>query len=164
MKSLFIALVAGAIYSQPSVLQLIEEQIESVIMIHCVEYEQNSKNGGQITNVNVVYTGNNTIDAVKDSGFYFVYGSYTYDKYTEVNNQVFGNIPNQAVNKSGSTAYIAKVKEVLDEYRVQEIIIIENQAEFDFNKFNYEGLKSRSDMLYPEVIRRPKSKQKKKKK
>ncbi len=162
MKSLLIAMVVGITYAQPSVLQLIEEQIESVIMVHCVEYEKDSKSSGQITNVNIVYTGNNTIDAVKDSGFYFVYGSYTYDKYTEVNNQMFGNIPNQAVNKSSSTAYVAKVKEVLDEYRVQEIIIVENQSEFNFSKFNYEGLKSRSDMLYPEVVRRPKSKKKKK--
>ena len=164
MKILLSTLLIGITYSQPSTLMLIEEQIEAVLMVHCVEYEIDQKAGGHLTDVNVVYTGNNTIDAVMDSGFYFVYGSYTYERFTQVNNQMFGTLNGQSTNKAGSTSYLAKVKPVLDEYRVQEIVIVKEPSEFDFAKFNYKSLKEKNDMIFPEVIRRSVSKSKKDKK
>ena len=154
--SLITLLSVFTVVNQPTTLQLIEEQLEKVIMIHCVEYEQGSGVNGGLKDVQIAYTGNNTVDAKKDSGFYYIQGTYTFDKYTNVNTQVFGNLPNQSYSKSSSTSYLAKVKQVLDDYRVQEIVIIEDPRKFDFASFDYESFKTTSDMLYPEVLFREK--------
>ena len=145
---------------QPTTLQLLEEQVEYVLMSHCAEYEKGSNVGVQLRDVNITYTGNSTIDAKGDSSLYYVLGSYTYDKYTVVNNQIFGEYNGRSFNKSGSTTYLAKVKSVLDEFRVQEIIIIDNPAKFDFANFEYEDLRARSNMLFPEVLHRSRDEKK----
>lgn len=155
MKLLLTSLFSMAmIVNQPSTLQLIEEQVESVLMIHCPEYEKGSKVGEHFTDITISYMGNSTIDAKKDSSFYYVFGTYTFDKYTNVNNQIFGEFNGQSFTSSGSTSYLAKIKQVLDDFRVQEVIVIKDPAEFDFASFNFDELSKTSDMLFPEVIHR----------
>lgn len=160
MKTLLFFFSTALLVAPTGKLTLMEEAIEAILIRMVSEYETNQKFQGTISNTSVVYTGNTTIDAAvdKDSTFYFVYGSYSFDKYTNVNVNL-GDLPlggNQNFNSSGSTTYLAKLKEVFDEYRVQEIIIIDDPDNFNFDSFDFEELKSSNDLFFPEVIYREK--------
>lgn len=155
-------LLLSLLLAQPSKLQLMEEAVDRVLMTHGVNYEKGDKLEGKLADVNITYTGNTTIDASQDSTNYFVYGTYTYNKnsYVQAPNIFTGGTSGKTYNSSGSTTYIARVKSVLDDYRVQEIIVIDEPDKFDFQSSNFDSLKVSSDWIYPTVVYQTNSKKK----
>lgn len=155
MKTLLLTgLFLSSTLYQPTKLQLIEEALDRVLMTHSVNYERGNKMEGKLADVTYSYTGNTVIDARKDSLFYLVYGTYTFSKHTYVQtpNPFNGGMTGKSYNNSGSRSYVAKVKEVLDDYRVQEILVIEEPEKFDFEKAVYDSLKLTHDWIYPGAV------------
>jgi hypothetical protein len=155
---------AGMALSQPSKLQLMEEAVDRVLLTHSIAYEKGSKLDSKLGDVTVTYTGSTTIDARQDSLVYYVYGSYTWSKYTYVQapNVFTGGqtTTGRTHNTSGSTSYVARIKSVLDDYRVQEIVVVDKPEEFDFQAADFEVLKAGSDWIYPTLLYQPREKNK----
>lgn len=162
-----IVALAGMALSQPSKLQLIEEAVDRVLMTHSIAYEKGNKLEGKLADITVTYTGSTTIDAKQDSTVYYVYGSYTWAKYTYIQPpNVFADgptIPGKSNNTNGSTSYVARVKSVLDDYRVQEIVVIGNPEKFDFQSAGFDSLKTVCDWIYPTLVYQSKDKKKEEK-
>lgn len=160
--TLLLASILVANSAQQSKLQLIEEALEHVLMTHSVNYEKGNKLEGKLADVTVTYTGNTVIDASGDSSFYNVFGSYTYAKYTYVQtpNPLTGGTNSKSYNSNGSRAYMARVKSVLDDYRVQEIIVIEDPDQFDFARADFDSLKQVCDWIYPTCVYQSNTKRK----
>jgi hypothetical protein len=149
-----LAFCAALTLNQPSKLQLIEEALDRVLMTHSINYERGNKLEGKIADVTLTYTGNTVIDAKEDSLFYLVYGTYTFAKYTYVQatNPITGVSNGRSYNSNGSRSYVARVKSVLDDYRVQEIIVIDDPGSFKFDSFSYDSLKQTNDWVYPTCV------------
>lgn len=151
-----------ALLMQPTKLQLIEEALDRVLLTHSINYEKGSKVG--LGDVTVTYTGNTVIDARQDTDSlcYYVYGTYTYSKYTYVDapNPMTGGRVGKSYNTTGSTSYLARVKSVLDDYRVQDIIVVAEPEKFVFADAVYDSLKTTSDWIYPNAIWQSNSKKK----
>ena len=154
MQTFFVASILGLIFlAEPSKLQLMEEAIDRVLMTSCVGYEKGQGLDGKLSDITITYTGMTTIDARQDSLVYYVYGNYTFSKYSYVRtpNILTGGTTGQAYTTSGSTTYVAKMKSVLDEYRVQEIVVVNKPDKFDFITMQFDSLKLASDWIYPSV-------------
>lgn len=159
---LLIQLAAFSLLTQPSRLQLIEEALDRVLLTHSVNYEKGDKLEGKLADITVTYTGNTVIDAKQDSTYFYVYGTYTFAKYTYVQapNPINGGNVGKSYNSSGSRSYLARVKSVLDDYRVQDIIIVDDPEKFVFQDAVYDSLKLTSDWVYPQVVYQSDSKKK----
>jgi hypothetical protein len=155
---------AGLALAQPSKLQLMEEAVDRVLLTHSVAYEKGSKLDAKLGDVTVTYTGSTTIDAKQDSLVFYVYGSYTWSKYTYVQTPNLLNggqtTTGRTHNSTGSTSYVARVKSVLDDYRVQEIVVVDKPEDFDFQTADFETLKAGSDWIYPTLLYQPREKKK----
>lgn len=151
---LLIKLAAFTLLAQPTKLQMMEEALDRVLMTHSVNYEKGNKMDGKIADVTITYTGNTVIDAKQDSLYYYVYGTYTFTKYSYVQapNPLNGGTAGRAFNSSSSRSYVARIKSVLDDYRVQEVLVIEDPDRFDFSKSVYDSLKTQCDWAYPTLV------------
>lgn len=140
--------------SQPSKLQLMEEAIDRVLMTNIMAYERGKVFEAKLADVTITYTGTTSIDAKQDSSVYYVYGSYTFAKYSYIQtpNPLTGTTNGRTVNSGGSRSYVARVKPVLDDYRVQEIIVIDEPDKFQFEFMEYDTLKAVSDWIYPTIV------------
>lgn len=159
---LLVHLALFTVLAQPTKLQRMEEALDRVLMTHSVNYEKGSKLDGKLADVTVTYTGNTVIDAKQDSSFYYVYGTYTFAKYSYVQapNPLSGGTAGRAFNSNGSRSYVARIKSVLDDYRVQDVLIVDNPEKFDFQSSVYDSLKTSSDWVYPSVVYQSASKKK----
>lgn len=150
-----------SLYSSPqqSKLQLIEEALERVLMTHSITYERGKKIEDKLADVTYTYTGNTVIDAKQDSTYYYVYGTYTFSKYTYVRtpNPLNGGSTSRSYNNNGSRSYVARVKSVLDDYRVQDILVVDDPDKFDFQTEVYDSLKTWCDWVYPTCVYQPSS-------
>lgn len=155
-------IVLSLLLAQPSKLQLMEEAVDRVLMTHGVAYEKGNKLEGKLADITISYTGNTTIDASQDSTNFYVYGSYTFIKnsYVQAPNIFTGGNTGKTYNSDGSTTYIARVKSVLDDYRVQEIIVVDEPEKFDFQTSNFDSLKTVSDWIYPTQVYQSNTKKK----
>ena len=70
--------------SQPSKLQLMEEAVDRVLMTNSTAYERGKVFEAKLGDVTITYTGTTSIDAKQDSSVYFIYGSYTFTKYSYI--------------------------------------------------------------------------------
>lgn len=140
--------------SQPSKLQLMEEAIDRVLMTNITAYERGKVFEAKLADVTITYTGTTSIDAKQDSSIYYVYGSYTFTKYSYIQtpNPLTGTTNVRTMNSGGSRSYIARVKPVLDDYRVQEIIVVDEPDKFQFEFMEYDTLKAASDWIYPTIV------------
>lgn len=140
--------------AQPTKLQLIEEALDRVLLTHAVNYERGNKLEGRLADVSVTYTGNTVIDAKQDSTYYFVYGTYTFAKYSYVQapNPLNGGTSSKSFSSNGSRSYVARIKSVLDDYRVQDILVVDEPDKFDFAGCIYDSLKTTADWVYPTVV------------
>ena len=147
---------------QPSKLQLMEEAIDRVLMTNIISYERGKVFEAKLADVTITYTGTTSIDAKQDSLAYFVYGSYTFAKYSYIQtpNPLTGTTSGRTMNSNGSRSYVARVKAVLDDYRVQEIIVIDEPDKFQFEFMEYDSLKVISDWIYPTIVYQSKEKKK----
>lgn len=155
MKVFLLAqLAVVTLLAQPTKLQLIEEALDRVLMTHAVNYEKGQKLEGKLADITITYTGNTVIDAKQDSSFYYVYGTYTFAKYSFVQtpNPISGGTSSRSFNSTGSRSYVARIKSVLDDYRVQDILVVDEPEKFDFSACIYDSLKSTSDWVYPAVV------------
>jgi hypothetical protein len=159
---LFLQLAVFTLLAQPTKLQMMEEALDRVLMTHSVNYEKGNKLDGRLADVTITYTGNTVIDAKQDSSFFYVYGTYTFAKYSYVQapNPINGGTTGRAFNSNSSRSYVARIKSVLDDYRVQDILVIDNPDKFDFQKSVYDSLKTSSDWVYPAVVYQSASKKK----
>lgn len=148
--------------AQSTKLQMMEEALDRVLLTHSVNYEKGNKMDGKLADVTITYTGNTVIDAKQDSLYYYVYGTYTFSKYSYVQapNPLNGGTAGRAFNSSGSRSYVARIKSVLDDYRVQDILVIEDAENFDFQTARYDALKTQCDWVYPTVVYQPGTKKK----
>lgn len=156
-------LFSTILQNQPSKLQMIEEALERVLMTHSINYERSKNVESRLSDVTYTYTGNTVIDAKQDSLLYVVYGTYTYSKYSYVQapNPINGGTTGKSFNNTGSRTYIAKVKSVLDDYRVQEILVVEEPDKFDFGTCIFDSLKAHQDWIYPTAVIQSSSKKSK---
>jgi hypothetical protein len=148
--------------AEPSKLQLIEEAIDRVLLTNIAAYEKGKIFEAKLSDVTITYTGTTSIDAKQDSSVYYVYGSYTFAKYSYIQtpNPLTGTTTGRTNNTNGLRSYIARVKPVLDDYRVQEIIIIDEPDKFQFEFMEYDSLKLTSDWIYPTLVYRRNEKKK----
>ncbi|MBK9190608.1 MAG: hypothetical protein IPM77_03390 [Crocinitomicaceae bacterium] len=154
MSLLLASLFAVSAQYQPSKLQLIEEALDRVLLTHSINYEKGNKLEGRLADVTITYTGNTVIDAKQDSLYYFVYGTYTYAKYSYIQapNPISGGTTGKSYSSNGSRSYVARVKSVLDDYRVQDIVVVDDPEKFDFQNSIYDSLKVYSDWVYPTAV------------
>lgn len=140
--------------AQPSKLQLMEEAIDRVLMTNIAAYEKGKVFEAKLADVTITYTGTTSIDARQDSSIYYVYGSYTFAKYSYVQtpNVLTGTSTGRNYNTNGLRTYVARIKPVLDDYRVQEIIVINEPDKFQFEFMEYDSLKLISDWIYPTIV------------
>lgn len=151
-----------SLLAQPTKLQLIEEALDRVLLTHSVNYEKGSKLEGKLADVTITYTGNTVIDAKQDSTYFYVYGTYTFAKYTYVQapNPMNGGNVGKSYSSNGSRSYMARIKSVLDDYRVQDIIVVDDPETFVFQDAIYDSLKQQADWVYPTVVYQSGSKKK----
>jgi len=154
MSPFYIISLFSIAFAQSGTLQLIEEAVDRVLMTNSMAYEKGNKElEGKLADITFTYTGTTTIDARQDSTVFYVYGSYTFAKYSYVQapNILTGSTSGKSYNSSGSRAYVAKIKSVLDDYRVQEIVVVDKPDKFDFQTMQFDSLKVVSDWIYPAV-------------
>ena len=155
MNALLLAQLAFlSMMPQTTKLQLIEEALDRVLLTHAVNYEKGHKLDGKLADVTITYTGNTVIDVKQDSTYFYVHGSYTFAKYTYVQapNPISGGNVNKSYNSNDSRSYVARVKSVLDDYRVQNILVVEDPENFVFQDVVYDSLKLHSDWIYPTAV------------
>lgn len=162
MSLLLASLFALNLQNQPSKLQLIEEALDRVLLTHSINYEKGNKLEGKLVDVTITYTGNTVIDAKQDSLYYFVYGTYTFAKYSYIQapNPINGGTTGKSYSSNGSRSYVARIKSVLDDYRVQDIVVVDDPEKFDFQNTVYDSLKLTSDWVYPTTVYQSSSKKK----